>query len=278
MVQACCLCETVRWELDGPFESMAHCHCSRCRKAHGSAFATYVSSPAAGFRRSGWDNVARYQAAGGAQRCFCKTCGSVVPSEATGPSVYSPAGNLLGDPELRPQCHMFAGSKASWFAIADALPRFDAYPPGMDYPVLPSREPLDPPGKTRGSCLCGAVAFVLDEPAQLARHCHCNRCRRARSAAHASNLLTSARAVRFTRGAEQLSAFKVPDARYFQQVFCSCCGSPMPRLDAGREIAVIPMGSLDDDPGMSPNVHIYVGSKAPWFEITDALTQRQEAS
>ena len=38
-----------------------------------------------------------------------------------------------------------------------------------------------------------------------------------------------------------------------------------------RKIAVIPLGSLDDDPGRGAQEHIYTGSKAPWYEITDGL-------
>jgi hypothetical protein len=34
--------------------------------------------------------------------------------------------------------------------------------------------------------------------------------------------------------------------------------------------------TLDDDPGIRPERHIYVGSKAPWFEITDDLPQHDE--
>ena len=44
----------------------------------------------------------------------------------------------------------------------------------------------------------------------------------------------------------------------------------------GRDIAVIPMGSLDDVPAVLPSGHIYVGSKAPWYTIADALVQHQE--
>jgi hypothetical protein len=69
----------------------------------------------------------------------------------------------------------------------------------------------------------------------------------------------------------------VPDARYFTTVFCRRCGAKMPRLSPERGIAVVPMGSLDDDPGMRPQRHIYVGSKAPWHDITDDLPQDVEA-
>lgn len=33
----------------------------------------------------------------------------------------------------------------------------------------------------------------------------------------------------------------------------------------------LPVGTLDDDPASRPARHIFVGSKAPWFEITDTL-------
>jgi hypothetical protein len=36
------------------------------------------------------------------------------------------------------------------------------------------------------------------------------------------------------------------------------------------------MGTLVDDPGIRPTFHIFVGSKAPWHEITDALPQYAE--
>ena len=77
------------------------------------------------------------------------------------------------------------------------------------------------------------------------------------------------------RGAELLSRYKVPEAKYFAQVFCRVCGSPMPRFDEERNIAVVPMGALDD-PGTRPQFHIFVGSKAPWFDIAGPLPQYAE--
>jgi len=137
--------------------------------------------------------------------------------------------------------------------------------------VLPDGAPLDPPGPTRGSCLCGGVTYVLERPPLLARNPHCGRCRKARSAAHASNLLVPADGLRFTRGEDALGAYKRPAAQFFTQVFSNPCGAKMPRLDPGRGIAIVPMGGLDEDPGIRPREHIFAGSKAPWFETTDDL-------
>jgi hypothetical protein len=191
--------------------------------------------------------------------------------------VFLPAGGLDGDPGVRPLAHIFVGSKAPWFEIADSLPRFDAYPPGIDAAVLPDPPQTPrPAGATRGSCLCGAVAYEITQPPRLARYCHCSRCRKQRAAAFAANLVAPAGGVRFRRGEAGLCSYKVPEARFFTHVFCGICGSSQPRIDPSRDIAVVPMGSLDDDPGVRPREHIFVGSKAPWDAIADSLPRYAE--
>ena len=271
-MNASCLCGEVVWQVDAP-GFMSHCHCSRCRKAHGTPFATYMAQPEAGFRWLASEPVVRWESAPGWHRSFCGHCGSVVPGDAADGVRYVPAGSLDDDPGVRPLAHIFTASKAPWYEIRDPLMQFDAYPPGVEGPVVADREPLDAAGAPRGSCLCGGVSFVVDGPPARATNCHCSRCRKARSAAHAANLIVNADGVRFTRGEDLLRSYKVPEAQFFTQVFCSTCGSAMPRVDRNRGIAVIPMGSLDDDPGMRPQVHIFVASKAPWFDIADDLPQ-----
>ena len=123
----------------------------------------------------------------------------------------------------------------------------------------------------RGSCLCGAVAFEMTGTPLQANHCHCSRCRKARGTAHATNLAVPIGGVRYVRGAERLTRYKVPDAKYFSHWFCSACGSSMPVLDEVRSIAIVPMGAFDDDPGVRPQRHIWVESKSVWDEITDDL-------
>jgi hypothetical protein len=256
---------------------MSHCHCSRCRKAHGTPFATYVNAPADGLRMSGREHVGKWESSPEFFRYFCSGCGSVVPGGVWQGTVFLPVGSMDDDPGERPIAHIFVGSRAPWFEIRDTLPRFEGFPPGIDAPVQADLAVPDPPGTApRGSCLCGGVAYVVTGTPQRARNCHCSRCRRARSAAHATNLFTCAEGVRFTRGSDLVASYKVPEARFFAQTFCRRCGSPVPRIDPTRNLAVIPMGGLDDDPGMAPQEHIFVASKAPWFEIVDDLPRHDE--
>jgi hypothetical protein len=279
MIQGSCLCGAMRYELAGPFSAMMHCHCSMCRKHHGSLYATFALAPIAGFGwLSGEDQGVAYHSSEHGVRTFCKTCGSVAPMlvPKLGFAVV-PAGNLLGDPGIRPQQHIFVGSKATWHEITDALPQHAAMPPdwgggtGLTRPAVTPRE-----GITEGSCLCGDVAFEHTGRPQRAYHCHCTRCQRGRSAAHASNFFYSADGFRFTRGEDRVASFKLPDAQFFTVAFCKRCGSGVPRLNRERGMVVVPGGCLDVDPGARPLAHIFVGSKAAWDVITDTTPQFAE--
>jgi hypothetical protein len=106
-------------------------------------------------------------------------------------------------------------------------------------------------------------------------YCHCSRCRKGRSAAFGANVFAEPDAFRYTRGAELVRIYKVPEAARFNVAFCTVCGGAVPRsLTAGARYLVVPAGSLDDDPGPLPRpIHIFVGSKAPWFEIGGDLEQ-----
>ncbi len=123
-----------------------------------------------------------------------------------------------------------------------------------------------------GSCLCGGVAFEMTAAPLGPTFCHCSRCRKTRGTGHATNLRVPSDGLRFLRGEELLLKFHPPGAKYYEHWFCRVCGSTMPRFD-DRGFAVIPMGAFDEDPGVRPERHIHVASKAPWETICDDLPQ-----
>jgi len=128
-----CLCGAVRFEVErfvGPFEL---CHCSRCRKASGSAFVPGIGVRARDFRWvAGEDLVRRYEAPvrehpPGYSTAFCPNCGSPAPdlTHVTAEDGWFElvAGILDDDPMLRPDKHIFVDYIAAWDAIHDALPQ-----------------------------------------------------------------------------------------------------------------------------------------------------------
>jgi hypothetical protein len=273
-----CLCGAVRYELAGPFTVVTHCHCSMCRKHHGALFATFAGAALAGFHwLAGEDDIASYRSSEQGVRSFCRRCGSVAPTLMSDIGIaFAPAGNLDGDLGTKPQAHMFVASKAPWFTITDSLPQHAGMPPefgggmGVARPSVAQRE-----GVADGSCLCGEVAYEVRAPMRM-YHCHCSRCRRGRSAAHATNAMVKLDDFAFTRGEERVLQYKVPEAARFGVAFCTACGGKVPRVSRERGVVVAPVAALDTDPLMRPQAHIYVASKASWFDITDGLPQYPE--
>jgi len=278
MTTGTCLCGALRYEIDVPFSVMVNCHCSMCRKEHGAQFVTFAGAPLSSFRwLSGEDNVTRYTSSASGHRDFCRTCGSPAPMllDQAGMALV-PAGCLEQDPGIRPQMHIFVGSKAPGYTITDDLPQHDEYPlewggRGIERPPL-----AIPEGVVPGSCLCGGVAWEVTGLPSLMMNCHCSRCRRGRGAAHATNAFYKLDQFRWIRGEELTRSFKVPEAQFFTQHFCAVCGSPTPRVMEKFNRVLIPAGELDADPGARPTAHIFVAYKAPWFEITDDIPQFPE--
>ena len=277
-MEGACLCGAVRYQVDGPLTAMVHCHCSMCRKHHGGSFATFASAPLMGFRwMAGEDNVGTYASSDKGQRSFCRSCGSVAPTLIKEMDmVICPAGNFVGDLDLRPQAHWFVGSKAPWYSIGDSLPQHEEYPEefgttGVTRNPVESREGVVP-----GSCLCGSVAFhVKGQPIRM-MNCHCTRCRRGRSSAHATNLFYRLDDFQLVSGEDDVVVYKVPEARFFAVAFCRKCGGAAPRTSPERAAVVVPAGMLDGDPGVQPQAHIYVRYKANWFDISDSLPRFDE--
>ena len=131
MIRASCLCGDVRFEITGSLTGASHCHCSMCRKAHGAAFGTYAAVKAADFRVvSGADRITRYRSSAGIVRTFCTRCGSTLQwLRESKPDIVDVAlGILDDDPGVRPDRHIYVGSKAPWHELADGLPQHATYP------------------------------------------------------------------------------------------------------------------------------------------------------
>ncbi len=134
-----CLCEDIRYELTAPLGQMANCHCSMCRKAHGTAFSTIAPVESSGFRWTrGGEALAHYESSPGKRRWFCSRCGSHLVStrDANPDSVLVRCGSLDGDPGRGPAAHGWVESSAPWHEISDELPQFErgfpGSPPGVE--------------------------------------------------------------------------------------------------------------------------------------------------
>ena len=124
----------------------------------------------------------------------------------------------------------------------------------------------------KARCLCEGVRFTVSGSFGPAIICHCSQCRRATGSAFACNAPVSSQQVEFEAGQDLIREFESSPGEY--RAFCSRCGSPVysRRVDRPRTYR-LRLGLLDGDPGVRPGCHLWVDSKAPWYEISDSLPQ-----
>jgi hypothetical protein len=122
-----CLCGKIKFEISGKIRDIIYCHCSQCRRAQGSAFATNGNVTLTDFHFiEGEQYLTGYQATPGQTKYFCKFCGSPIISknEALPEKVRVRLGTIDSDINERPAAHIFVASKANWEEICGDLPRY----------------------------------------------------------------------------------------------------------------------------------------------------------
>jgi hypothetical protein len=79
MVRGSCLCGGVKYEKTGPLMRSGHCHCSKCRKAHGAAFRSRARVRVEDFKWVQGEELVKYfESSPGFHRGFCSVCGSPI--------------------------------------------------------------------------------------------------------------------------------------------------------------------------------------------------------
>jgi hypothetical protein len=136
------------------------------------------------------------------------------------------------------------------------LLRLLAVAPSADHPV-------------RGSCLCGAVSYEITRPFERAGYCHCSRCRKLTGGLAGLNGRVPAGGLRLLSSGDALGSY-TPAEGGSPVVFCRTCGSTLGRGQwPDGPVIGVRLGTLDDDPGIRPQYHIFVDSRAPWEELPD---------
>jgi len=132
MYKGSCLCGQICFEITSSINNIVYCHCSKCRKAQGSAFATNGIVDAKAFNISqGESELTAYKSNAEQTKYFCKHCGSPIMSKSSTKidQVRIRLGTIESDITERPVAHIFVDSKASWEDINDDLPHYKTYEP-----------------------------------------------------------------------------------------------------------------------------------------------------
>lgn len=123
-----------------------------------------------------------------------------------------------------------------------------------------------------GRCECGQVEYRAEGPVSDYSHCHCSQCRRLHGAAFASYAGVPKATFSYLPGKDAVASYA--SSASHSRVFCPNCGSNiLVALDSEPDDLYLAMGTIDGNPELPDGYHIFVGSKAAWYDITDNLPQ-----
>ncbi|MCC2614005.1 MULTISPECIES: GFA family protein [Rhizobium/Agrobacterium group] len=121
-----------------------------------------------------------------------------------------------------------------------------------------------------GKCFCGVVEYAVEDAFVYAANCHCSDCRRTTGSAFKPFAGIPREKLTLVKGSDGLLIYGNAENH---DAHCGTCGSLLYSLVREARWVHVAMGTLVDAPAIRPTHHIFVGSKAPWHEITDDLPQ-----
>lgn len=124
-----------------------------------------------------------------------------------------------------------------------------------------------------GGCFCGRVRYSISAPLRDARSCHCSRCRKAFSGAGSAYAEVEPGTFSWVEGQGELTRYASSPG--WGLCFCRTCGTTLCGMYRGA-VHGVTLGSVDGDPGVAIEMHIFVGSKAPWDHIGGDAPQFDE--
>jgi hypothetical protein len=124
-----------------------------------------------------------------------------------------------------------------------------------------------------GRCECRAVRYLVSDSFLYAANCHCSNCRASTGSAFKPFAGIERDKLEVVEGADTLLVWGDDNANHTR---CGICGSFLFSVVRDGAFVHVALGSLADAPTIRPSEHIFVGSKAPWFDITDELPRSEE--
>lgn len=126
----------------------------------------------------------------------------------------------------------------------------------------------------KGGCHCGAVAYEVDRIEGPIGHCHCTTCRKTHSAAYATTARVEKSRFRWLRGEDRVTAYESSPGK--KRFFCASCGCHIVAARDGQPSVILRVATLDDDPGLRPQFHIWRSHDVPWLADDDSMPSYDE--
>jgi hypothetical protein len=130
---------------------------------------------------------------------------------------------------------------------------------------------MTPDPRLEGGCDCGRIRFSIDAPPLFVHCCHCRWCQRESGSAFALNAMIETNCVHLLAGSPVL--VDTPSASGKGQCIARCPDCQVALWShyagAGKRVAFVRVGTLDDPDRLPPDIHIFTASKQPWVVLPE---------
>jgi hypothetical protein len=131
-ISGSCLCGAISYSISQNIGDIVHCHCIKCRKAHGAAFSSVAKIEDNNFLITGEENLSSYQSSPGKIRCFCSDCGSQIYAKRDNTDFIILRLGTLNDESMigsqyQEAKHIWLAEKACWYDVHANLEKQQGY-------------------------------------------------------------------------------------------------------------------------------------------------------
>jgi hypothetical protein len=269
MLQGRCLCGAIRYRHGGDHTALTVCHCGMCRRWHGSLGA-YVGGKPESYRLQGGEHLRWYASSAGAERGFCRLCGSKLFWRSKDGMAMDVAAGTLDQPTgLATSAHIWAGHKGDYYSLPEDAPLFVESAGAESLQGDPRPPVARDIAEHHGRCLCGDITFSVRGKMRDVVWCHCGQCLHWHG--HFGGYTASTWPDIDLRGADRIVWYQSSDAA--RRAFCRDCGASLFWEAAGRGYVSITAGALDLPTGLVTARHVFVENKGDYYGIGDGVTQ-----
>jgi hypothetical protein len=128
MIKGSCLCGEVKYELTGSINEVAVCHCTQCKRAQGTPFATNAPVELAKCKFSNnSDSIKAYFSSPNKKRVFCDNCGTPLYSQRIDKpeTIRLRLGTVTDGHIPKPSYEIYCESKSDWFNENTNRPKYE---------------------------------------------------------------------------------------------------------------------------------------------------------
>jgi len=122
-----------------------------------------------------------------------------------------------------------------------------------------------------GGCACGAIRFKITAPLMGVGVCHCTDCQKASGGPPNYVALAPKAAFEVTQGEAKVYTTKGDSGADAHRAFCPECGTPLWSMSAHAPFIAVKLGALDNNADLTPGLHLYVDSAAPWHLMHEGV-------